>query len=144
MPIDTPNWITKKVLHKMTVVGFGLLCLQPSLALAQEESAVDSWGKDLFTQHCAACHGPNATGDGPMADTLKKPPSDLTQLSKKNGGSFPRAEVMRFIDGERPVPSHGSRDMPIWGEVFRREKTNTEARMRIFSLASYIESLQQD
>lgn len=139
-----PTPMKKKITQQFAAIGLGLFCLQPSPTLGQEESAVDSWGKDLFTQHCAACHGQTGVGDGPMAETLIKPPSDLTQLSKKNGGSFPRIEVMRFIDGERPIPSHGSREMPIWGEVFRREKTNTEARMRIFSLASYLESLQQE
>jgi hypothetical protein len=34
--------------------------------------------------------------------------------------------------------------MPIWGEEFRREKPDPEARMRIFALASFIESIQEE
>ena len=49
-----------------------------------------------------------------------------------------------FIDGERPIPAHGPREMPIWGEEFRREKPDPEARMRIFALASFIESIQEE
>jgi hypothetical protein len=33
--------------------------------------------------------------------------------------------------------------MPVWGEVFREERTDSEARMRILALTSYIESIQE-
>jgi mono/diheme cytochrome c family protein len=137
--------VWQTITRPIVIIGIGLLfCGQPSLGLAQnDEPAMESWGKDLFVQHCAACHGLDGKGEGPMAATLKKPPANLTLLTKQNGGSFPRAEVLKFVDGERPIPSHGSRQMPIWGEVFRREKSATEARMRIFALASYVESLQE-
>jgi mono/diheme cytochrome c family protein len=29
-------------------------------------------GKLLFRQYCSPCHGMDATGDGPVADTLRK------------------------------------------------------------------------
>ncbi len=139
--------VWQTITQPIVIIGISLLlCGQPSLGLAQDEPgepAMESWGKDLFVQHCAACHGLDGKGEGPMAATLKKPPSNLTLLTKQNRGSFPRAEVLKFVDGERPIPSHGSREMPIWGEVFRREKSATEARMRIFALASYVESLQE-
>jgi putative copper export protein/mono/diheme cytochrome c family protein len=35
-------------------------------------------GKTLFAQHCAACHGEEGRGDGPAAQGLDPPPSDLT------------------------------------------------------------------
>lgn len=35
-------------------------------------------GAALFPQHCAACHGVNGRGDGPMAASLSVPPADLT------------------------------------------------------------------
>lgn len=140
--------VWQTITRPMVIIGIGLLLYgQPSLGLAQDEQddepAMHSWGKDLFVQHCAACHGLDGKGEGPMAATLKKPPVNLTLLTKQNEGRYPRAEVLKFVDGERPIPSHGSREMPIWGEVFRREKSATEARMRIFALASYIESLQE-
>jgi len=33
--------------------------------------------------------------------------------------------------------------MPIWGEVFRREKTDSEARMRVMAVAAFLESIQE-
>jgi hypothetical protein len=51
--------------------------------------------------------------------------------------------VIRFIDGERPVPAHGPRHMPVWGEVFRGERTDSEAKMRILSLTAFLESIQE-
>jgi hypothetical protein len=116
---------------------------QPRLGSAQEELPISEWGKDLYMQRCASCHGQSGKGDGPTAAALKNPPADLTTISKKHGGVFPRAQVMQFIDGERPVPAHGPRHMPVWGEVFRRERPDSEARMRVQVLTAFIESLQE-
>lgn len=109
----------------------------------QEDDASLSWGKEVYLRYCASCHGEEGKGNGPAAVALKNPPADLTKLSAAHGGQFPRAEVMRFIDGERPVPAHGPRHMPVWGEVFRKEKSDSETRMRIHSLAAFLESIQQ-
>ncbi len=35
-------------------------------------------GAALYPTRCAACHGPNGHGDGPLAHTLAVPPADLT------------------------------------------------------------------
>jgi mono/diheme cytochrome c family protein len=35
-------------------------------------------GKTLFDDNCAACHGYNARGDGPVRFLLRIPPADLT------------------------------------------------------------------
>ena len=116
---------------------------QPMLASGQEEPPISEWGKDLYLLRCASCHGEGGKGDGPAAVALKNPPADLTKISTKHGGTFPRAEVMQFIDGERPVPAHGPRHMPVWGEVFRRERSDSEARMRVLALTAFIESMQE-
>lgn len=116
---------------------------QPMLASGQEEPPISEWGKDLYLLRCASCHGEGGKGDGPAAVALKNPPADLTKISKKHDRTFPRTEVMQFIDGERPVPAHGPRHMPIWGEVFRRERSDSEARMRVLALTTFIESIQE-
>jgi mono/diheme cytochrome c family protein len=115
---------------------------QSMVASGQDEQLVSEWGKDLYRLRCASCHGEGGKGDGPAASALKNPPADLTTIGKKRGGTFPRAEVMQFIDGERPVPAHGPRHMPVWGEVFRRERADSETRMRVLALAAFIESIQ--
>jgi mono/diheme cytochrome c family protein len=125
------------------IVGVAVLLGQPLMSAAQDAESSLAWGKELYLRRCASCHGEDGKGNGPAAAALKNPPADLTQISKKNGGTFSRADVMRFIDGERPIPAHGPRHMPVWGEVFREERTDSEARMRILSLTSYIESIQE-
>ena len=45
-------------------------------------------GPDLFRAHCAACHGFDAKGGGPMAAALKGKVPDLTVLAKNNKGMF--------------------------------------------------------
>ena len=115
----------------------------PQLGLAgADDSPTVDWGRDLYYDFCVSCHGWTGTGDGPAGGALKTPPADLTQLSAKNGGEFPHAQVKRYIEGEQPIQAHGSRKMPIWGKAFRRESTDTEARMQYFALAKFLESIQ--
>ena len=75
-------------------------------------------GKIEYQSNCASCHGIGAKGDGPMSAELKKRPTDLTVLAKKNNGVFPLNYVYRVIDGRDPIASHGTREMPIWGYRF--------------------------
>lgn len=76
-------------------------------------------GKSLYLSSCATCHGVNGKGDGPVAPNLIKKPSDLTMLKKQNNGTFPIERTKKFIDGREVVSAHGSRDMPVWGNIFK-------------------------
>ncbi len=52
-----------------------------------------------FLERPAACHERDGKGDGPAASELKTPPTDLTALTRQNGGKFPSdhvASVLRF------------------------------------------------
>lgn len=75
-------------------------------------------GKEMFTAYCAVCHGADAKGGGPAATALKVPPTDLTLLSKNNGGKYPALKVTAIIHGESSLPAHGSKDMPVWERYF--------------------------
>jgi mono/diheme cytochrome c family protein len=99
-------------------------------------------GKQMFESYCAACHGKDAKGTGPAAAALKKTPADLTHISTRNGGTFPDVKVKRYIEGLDEVPAHGSRDMPVWGELFR-EMDRSTAAIRVQALNDYLKSLQQ-
>lgn len=102
-------------------------------------------GKDLYREFCAVCHGTAAKGDGPAAAALKTSPADLTQISNKNGGKFPELKVQHLINGEVEQPvAHGSKDMPVWGNVFRHMGANPDlASVRVFNLVKYIEQIQE-
>lgn len=101
-------------------------------------------GKAMFTEYCAVCHGNGGRGDGPAAAALKKRPADLTQLSRKNNGAFPDSHVLAFITGDEAVAAHGTRDMPMWGMLFRSLNPNETGipNLRVRNLADYLKSLQ--
>ena len=104
-----------------------------------------SSGKGMYLAYCASCHGQNGKGDGPAAPSMKYLPADLTQLAAKNGGKFPENRVSQTIQGDAPASSHGSKDMPVWGPIFRAMGTTSDgvAQLRVRNLTKYIASLQQ-
>jgi|SRR5579859_2191683 len=100
-------------------------------------------GKEMYTQYCAVCHGKDGKGGGPAASALKVPPTDLTVLSKNNGGKYPALKVSGAIR-EPDRPSHGSKEMPVWGNLFWSMSGGhaSEVQQRMANLTDYIESLQ--
>jgi len=101
-------------------------------------------GEQMFNSYCAVCHGKDGKGDGPAATAMKVPPTDLTVLAQKNGGKFPSAHVAAVINGQAALPSHGSEDMPIWGQLFSSISQGHESQVqqRTANLVKYIETLQ--
>jgi mono/diheme cytochrome c family protein len=96
----------------------------------------------MFDTYCAVCHGKDGTGNGPAAKALAKAPADLTRISARNNGTFPDVRVRRYIEGLDEVAAHGTRDMPMWGELFRSLNRDT-AQIRIAALSEYLKSLQK-
>ncbi len=101
-------------------------------------------GKDLYREFCAVCHGPAGKGDGPAASALKVAPSDLTQIAKRNGGAFPERKVQHIINGEEDqTAAHGSKEMPVWGNVFHHMDSNPDlGTVRVYNLVKYLQAMQ--
>ena len=109
-------------------------------------------GQEEFRDHCAACHGLEGRGDGPIGQSLKTPAPNLATIAQRNGGKFPFQRIYEIIDGRSVISAHGTRDMPLWGDRYLRDArpiTPDQAAMtrqlveqRILSLVYYIGTLQ--
>lgn len=102
-------------------------------------------GSYAFKTYCASCHGVDGKGEGPLAESLRFRPPDLTLIAKRNGGEFPAEKVHRIVDGRSPVKGHGGPDMPVWGDAFRNADTgydDVHVREKIRSVVDYLKSLQ--
>ena len=140
------------VLGSLVVASVLLTAGAANLTIAQEkvikkapiQQTDPSSGKAMFTSYCAACHGPEGKGDGPAASELKVPPTDLTQLARKNGGKYPADHVRSIMNFGAKAPAHGTSDMPVWGQLFRALDTNDQmkAQMRVQNIVEYIRTLQ--
>jgi len=101
-------------------------------------------GSEMYKAYCAVCHGSDGKGNGPAASALKVPPTDLTTLSKNNGGKFPDLKISSTIQGKSNLPAHGTEEMPIWGQLFwgMSHGHSAEVQQRVGNLTKYIETLQ--
>jgi mono/diheme cytochrome c family protein len=140
---------------KTSSIRVGLLAvglvIGSGAAFAQQQAT--DIGKQEFTENCASCHGVDGKGNGPLGTLLQRSPPDLTQLAKNNKGVLPINRLYEVIDGVG-VPSHGTRDMPVWGWEYRVENAQNlreargrydEAAMvrgRILTLLEYISRIQ--
>jgi mono/diheme cytochrome c family protein len=105
-----------------------------------------SAGGVLYKTYCASCHGVSGRGDGPVAESLRRPPGDLTLLAVGNDGVFPEDRLVRIIDGRQTVRTHGNSDMPVWGDGLSRSigrggEALRQARIR--EIVKHLASLQQ-
>lgn len=96
-------------------------------------------GAELYTQHCAVCHGSDLKGNGPFPPPYRVPP-DLTTLSRRHGGKFPEAYVSRVLRNGVTTPAHGPAEMPVWATTNRLDKNHVESWIR--DLTNYIKSRQ--
>ncbi|MCC7031522.1 MAG: c-type cytochrome [Acidobacteria bacterium] len=101
-------------------------------------------GSGLFSTYCVVCHGADGKGTGPLADSLKRRPSDLTLLARNNGGTYPRDMVAKIVDGREGVKGHGGGDMPVWGDAFERsaDAGPQAVKDRIDALVEYLAGMQ--
>jgi mono/diheme cytochrome c family protein len=132
-------------------ISVGIVALALSVGTAAAQAKIEKVpikpvpagdAKKMFGSYCAVCHGADAKGNGPAAASLTKAPADLTRISARNGGTFPAVRVQRYIEGLDEIPAHGTRDMPMWGDLFRSLNPDA-AQIRVQALTDYLKSLQQ-
>jgi mono/diheme cytochrome c family protein len=130
----------------LRLLGIALLVLAGG-ALAQGRPDL---GKREYDGNCASCHGIDGKGTGVYFEFLKRSPPDLTTMAKRNGGVFPLSRAYEVIEGAGQ--SHGTREMPIWGQDYRVKggeyymdvpyDSEVFVRTRILALIEYLSRLQ--
>ncbi len=130
--------------------GIAILTFAVSPILVSCRSAPESpTGQALYLQYCASCHGESGDGNGSLAASLRRPPSDLRLIAKRHGGRLDEGYVMQHIDGRRAVAEHGTREMPVWGAVFESERQREDypgyiSLLHARALTDYLRSIQQE
>jgi mono/diheme cytochrome c family protein len=138
MMIATPNRIALA-----TGAGFALIL---GACAMQAEMPLPDEGARLFAENCVVCHGETAMGG--MVDVRGMVAADLTGISARNGGDFPRAQVLSVIDGYGRM-SHEGRAMPEFGALLEGETVPVEVDggltptpRPLAALLVYLESIQ--
>ena len=129
----------------IAVVGGTWLLAQTGAAVAQTVETTES-GDSLYRTYCSSCHGQAGRGDGPVAQFLKVPPANLTQIAARNKGVFPSERVHQIIDGRQMPKAHGASQMPIWGDAFAKSGGGSDeaaVTARIKALVEHLASKQE-
>lgn len=105
-------------------------------------------GQVVYEKECAQCHGTQGTGGGAASLGLGGPPPDLTGLSRRNDGHFPREFVRRFVMGqlEKDNPDAAMPDFSDVGlqHVYPKGGADGEVLESDFNdLLTYLEAIQQ-
>lgn len=121
------------------------LSMLPAFVTATE--IVDSAGEQNYQRFCAACHGEEGKGDGPVSSALVGGAIDLTLIAERNGGEFPRDMIRNAIDGRFRIDAHGGASMPVWGYEFYVTEgagnfSDKNVDVILDRLVDYLESIQ--
>lgn len=120
-------------------------CVEQDLDVSAEA------GAQMFQEGCAACHGVDARGGGDFGQEDFAILPDLTTLSARHNGVFPRDYVMGFIDGYHAQGTDpGPRVMPEFGAsdmgptvIVEENGIGTPVPARLLALSSWLETIQR-
>jgi mono/diheme cytochrome c family protein len=103
-------------------------------------------GSYTYRTYCATCHGLKGKGDGPLTESLRFQPPDLSQMARLNDGMYPADLMEKIVDGRKPVDGHGGPDMPVWGDAFKNTETrfdDEKIRQKIRSVVDHVGTIQE-
>lgn len=137
------------------IVYISATAISASQEMQKENVEKVDIGKHEFELNCTICHGLQGRGDGPYAKMLTTQVPDLATLSQRNGGTFPFQRIYDIIDGTVMISAHGTKQMPIWGQVYTLKSEENYftwrafhwddqpfVRARILALTEYVSRLQ--
>jgi mono/diheme cytochrome c family protein len=140
------SFVCGVLLVAASIAGVAPLAAQEDAQeVAASPEAQARLGGLTFREYCRSCHGPEAKGDGPVAQYLTPKPADLTRIAQRNKGEFPSDAVSAAITGGKTIKGHGNSEMPVWGEAFlkiRKGQTEEEVKERIAQIVLYLKSIQ--
>ena len=120
--------LKKQILAKAASEKVSELCRHLQQEIIQKtkmEISPPQWpnrtkGAKLYSQTCTSCHGPNGKGDGPLALSLKPPPSNFfNEELMKDSSPFKVFNTIRLgIPGTAMTPFHQLSDQEVWDIAF--------------------------
>lgn len=131
------------------ILSAGLVLALGSDRAATQQMEIIAGGEIDYQNYCAVCHGIDGKGQGIMSKFLTVRPADLTQMAKKNNGTFPFWQAYRIIEGRDVMRGHGTREMPIWGDRFRAQAggndsaSRAQSSGRLIGLVFYLQYIQE-
>ena len=130
-------------MRKLLVVSAALLLASAAAQAGEgEDWAAIGMGRALFIGNCVPCHGGLAEGPGESRDGGSR--LNLARIAERGGGQFDDLRVFQVIYGVHEVPIGSHRDMPVWGRLIARERSQGDAiaRARCTSLVAYLKYIQ--
>lgn len=131
----------------LTYPGLWLVLAGLGACVAQNEMPQPSEGAKIYADNCTACHGFRGDEEAVLIGGQTAP--DLSMISARNGGTFPRAEVLSQIDGYTEG-THAGRVMPEFGVELGGDTvpvdidgTLTPTPRPLAALLAYLEDIQK-
>ncbi|MFY9210021.1 MAG: cytochrome c [Aestuariivita sp.] len=128
------------------IASFALL-VGVGACVAQNEMPGPSEGAKIYADNCTACHGMRADEEGILIGGQTAP--DLSMISARNGGVFPRAAVLSQIDGYSRG-THAGQVMPAFGAGLTEQSVPvdvdgimTPTPRPLAALLAYLEDIQK-
>ncbi len=123
---------------------FAAIVVVLALATTARTEQKECEPRDEYVRYCAACHGEQADGKGPVAGVLNPRPPALKSLHKKFGNPL-GTDLVVFLDGTTMPRAHGTSAMPVWGKEFGKYYSDPAVGdLILWRIVHHLECIQTD